>query len=434
MLVFVPRARAMTLRSYLIPQAFPEARIPPIRTVEDVTVPSTATHRFSPPLHLPDRIPVQISLDFELPCKIHRLLLELLSDDKYRQVTEAPASNRLVRNYGVLQDFCEGHRFHVSGHQHDKEPSVTELAVHLADPVRAAYRDLTGEAAVSDSQVRTNDGAVKSDRTYSVNEKVAILWEDKALLVFRKHMGDLLNRLQHGDSYFRNVGQQSWEGVEAILAKVRLVQKSSDVGINMRFGKIAYHALDQDEADRPSWSIIFGGDSYMILFLAYTADANDKQRIAIFCSGILSIYHEDDNPDVAATRKLPVCSAIVYMLLSTHDAAEKTTLQKKLGVRVQHPPPLPDGFGRRDDGSKYSRRLQLVRFSPVAFSEVTECCVSKNHWLECKVLVPLFKYSPSSGPMCAGIMTLIFRIFFSIGYGGPAVRQLSTSRATPDSW
>jgi hypothetical protein len=70
----------------------------------------------------------------------------------------------------------------------------------------------------------TPDGAVKSDHTYSVNEKVAILWEDKALPVFRRHMGDLLNALQHGDSYFRNVGQQSWEGVEAILAKVRLVQ------------------------------------------------------------------------------------------------------------------------------------------------------------------------------------------------------------------
>lgn len=171
----------------------------------------------------------------------------------------------------------------------------------------------------------------------------------------------------------------------------------------------------------------------MILFLVYIADANDKQRIAIFCSGILSIHHEDENPDVAATRKLPLCSAIVFMLLSTHDAAAKTTLQEKLGVGLQHPPPaLPDGLGKRNDGSKYSRRLQPVRFSPVAFSDVTECCVSKNHWLECKVLVPLFKYSPSSGPMCAGIMTLIFRIFFSIGYGGPAVQELSTSQLRPD--
>jgi hypothetical protein len=88
------------------------------------------------------------------------------------------------------------------------------------------------------------------------------------------------------------VGQQSWEGVEAILAKVRCVQ-SRLISELIRFGKIAYHAMNQEEADRPSWSIIFGGDSYMILFLAYTADANDKQRIAIFCSGILSIYHED---------------------------------------------------------------------------------------------------------------------------------------------
>jgi hypothetical protein len=102
--------------------------------------------------------------------------------------------------------------------------------------------------------------------------------------------------------------------------------------------------MDQDEADRPSWSIIFGGDSCIILFLAYTADANDKQRIAIFCSGILLIYHKDDGSDVDATKKLPVCSAIVYTLLSAHDAAAKTTVQEKLGIRIQHAPlALPDG-------------------------------------------------------------------------------------------
>lgn len=180
-----------------------------ISSVEDNTVPSTASHS-----------PFQILLDSKLPCKIHSLLSELLSSDKYKGVANATAGDRLVRNYGTLQDFCESHRFHVSGHQHDKEPSVTELATNLANPVRAAYRDLTGEVAISDSQVRTTDGAVKSDRTYSVNEKVAILWEDKALPVFRKHMEDLLDSLQNGNSYFRNVGQQSWEGVEAILAKV----------------------------------------------------------------------------------------------------------------------------------------------------------------------------------------------------------------------
>ena len=135
--------------------------------------------------------------------------------------------------------------------------------------------------------------------------------------------------------------------------------------------------MNQDEADRPSWSIIFGGDSYMILFLVYTADANDKQRIAIFCSGILSIYHKDDGSDVDANRKLPVCSAILYMLLSTHDAAAKTTLQEKLGDRIHHPPlALPDGLGRRNDGSKYSRRLQPVCYSPMALSDsdVTDWC------------------------------------------------------------
>ena len=93
-------------RSYLIPQAFLESRIPLIYTVDDNTVHSTATHSFAPPLHLPDRVPFQISLDSELPCKIHALS-ELLSSDKYDQVANAPATNRLVRNYGILQDFCD---------------------------------------------------------------------------------------------------------------------------------------------------------------------------------------------------------------------------------------------------------------------------------------------------------------------------------------
>lgn len=117
----------------------------------------------------------------------------------------------------------------------------------------------------------------------------------------------------------------------------------------------------------------------MILFLTYTADANDKQRIAIFCPSILSIYHNDDDPDVDVTRKLPVCSAIVFMLLSTHDAATKTTLQEKLGVRIQHPPPpLPDGLGRWDDGRKYSTRLQLVCYSLTALFNVTDGALART--------------------------------------------------------
>ena len=130
--------------------------------------------------------------------------------------------------------------------------------------------------------------------------------------------------------------------------------------------------MNQEEADRPCWSIIFGGDSYMILFLAYIADANNKQRIAISCSGILSTYH-DDGPSVDSARKLPVCSAVLYMLLCTHDAAAKASLKEKLGVRIQNPPPaLPDGLGRRDDGSKYSRRLQPVCFSLTTQTNVTD--------------------------------------------------------------
>ena len=153
---------------------------------------------------------------------------------------------------------------------------------------------------------------------------------------------------------------------------------SSDFGIDTWFGKIAYHAMNQEKADRPCWSIIFGGDSYMILFLTYITDANDKQRIAIFCSGILSTYHDDNGPNVDAARKLPVCSAIVYMLLSTCNAAAKASLKEELHVRIQHPfPALPGGLGRLEDGRKYSKRIQPVCYSQTASSDATDSVLAR---------------------------------------------------------
>jgi hypothetical protein len=96
--------------------------------------------------------------------------------------------------------------------------------VHIVDPVSVAYEDLTGEIVLSDSQVRTHDAAVKTDQVYSIDDKMAILWEDKALPVFKKHMDRLLAMLQHeNNTLFKNVRQQSWEGIEAILAKVYLL-------------------------------------------------------------------------------------------------------------------------------------------------------------------------------------------------------------------
>jgi hypothetical protein len=128
--------------------------------------------------------------------------------------------------------------------------------------------------------------------------------------------------------------------------------------------------MDQEEAHRPSWSLIFGGVSYMILFLAYTTDANNKQRIAIFCSDILSTYH-DDSPDVHPTTKLPICSAIVYMLLSTHDPLVKASLKEKLGVGIEQTPPALHDLGKRGNPSNYSMRLQPVCRFFTASSDIT---------------------------------------------------------------
>jgi hypothetical protein len=146
--------------------------------------------------------------------------------------------------------------------------------------------------------------------------------------------------------------------------------------------KISYHAID---ADLPNWAIIFGGDLYMVLFLHHTKDSDDENRVAIVCSDILSIYHngpgiypfnrlsdenilslyqEDQASAATYTTELPLCSAVLYMLMTSLGDGDGLTnsksLEEKLKISIKKPVALGLGLGRRCAGGKTSTDTTLV--------------------------------------------------------------------------
>lgn len=215
---------ASTLLKYLLPpQNFEATKIPPVQIVTGIGAPATSTHGFHPAHYQPQRLPFNVTLLPHLPIMI-RSHLEVILEEEYLQSVNVSASLDVEADYNALQRFCRRHEINVSVRHHDKEPSVGDLAARFADPVRSIFENLTGKPAITKAQVRTVDNAVKVDRTYETDGKVAILWEDKAIPVFEHHLNDLITRLTAGENVFSEIlspknTKLSWQGAEGILAK-----------------------------------------------------------------------------------------------------------------------------------------------------------------------------------------------------------------------
>lgn len=119
--------------------------------------------------------------------------------------------------------------------------------------------------------------------------------------------------------------------------------------------QLAYQALDKHE-DRPKWAIVFGGDEYVIFHLAYVVDDSGTWRVALSCSPVLSIYHNDQSLD--PNERLPIISAIIFMLLTRQEPQAADTLMLKLGIDPPCvPQELPSG---RENTRMASTRIKKV--------------------------------------------------------------------------
>jgi len=96
--------------------------------------------------------------------------------------------------------------------------------------------------------------------------------------------------------------------------------------------KLAYHATEKtDLSSRPRWAVLFAGKSYLIFFLDYVMDNNDKWRLAMFCSSAM------DTSD----HEFPVTTAALYMTLTSSEHLGLEQLRDGLEVWAPAPPPSP---------------------------------------------------------------------------------------------
>lgn len=97
----------------------------------------------------------------------------------------------------------------------------------------------------------------------------------------------------------------------------------------------------------------------MVIFMAYVIDAAGVDRVAMYCSPTLSLYHDNKPIQEQNGRSytLPICSVIIYMLLTTPGMISQENLMEQLHIaRPEAPKEFPPGRVEAAGGTKLSSR------------------------------------------------------------------------------
>lgn len=173
---------------------------------------STSTGSFDPGAALDwNRIPYRV-----YHCDLRPMMLqhfqELLSDNP---AAKLPVSEKTKAAYLTMKSVFDQHEI-------SDEPSVSVATSHLHPIVQLAYEDLTGSKIKSRAKVSSELRAVITDYVLhddSDAEEVVLLWENKSPTVFDIKTENLQEALKRGPVTY-NLNQTTWEGWQAILAKV----------------------------------------------------------------------------------------------------------------------------------------------------------------------------------------------------------------------
>ena len=94
---------------------------------------------------------------------------------------------------------------------------------------------------------------------------------------------------------------------------------------------------------------------YIVFLLVYVRDDNEKLRPALFCSPVMDINRSD----------FPICTATLYMTLSSSQRVEQATLLEKLGIQTPaSPDALPPELQLPKSATTKARSLPNVGFQP----------------------------------------------------------------------
>lgn len=99
----------------------------------------------------------------------------------------------------------------------------------------------------------------------------------------------------------------------------------------------------------------------MIIFMAYVIDAAGMYKVAMYCAPVLSLYHDTDpiKDQHGRSCTLPICSAIICMLLTTPEKIEEEKLMEQLHIaRPELPKQFPQGRVEAAGGKRLSSRKE----------------------------------------------------------------------------
>lgn len=215
------RVAEPTMLDYLFPgeSNLVDAMIPQVHS-RWVPGSKTTTAGFAPRYLDRNRLPFLVQYCDHLPEVMKTHLLELLEfEEDYRRVANKPASRAVRAKYDSLIIECNNTHTNALA----READVRDLGGHVAGPVAAMYRELTGRILHAPPDVPTIDSRVRTDRVYRLDNEegnIVALWEDKKPKVGEYYTDAIPRLLRSGDITFDNDHHTKWDQEKAILGKV----------------------------------------------------------------------------------------------------------------------------------------------------------------------------------------------------------------------
>jgi hypothetical protein len=186
---------------------------------------TTMTSSFSLPAWDPKRLPPSAHLFEDLPCRIQEHLGVIIDQHFSDQASRTSFTNRRGRSVTPdkvvedLRDRCAISTFNLS-----YEAGTRAITEHLSYLVIVLYEVLTGNWLDIQSQQRTIDSSVITDRVFRFDDGIKILWGDKSSRAFDRFIGELMEQMRGGSPVELCVEPvaTTYHGYKAILGKVRV--------------------------------------------------------------------------------------------------------------------------------------------------------------------------------------------------------------------
>jgi hypothetical protein len=181
---------------------------------------STGTESFAP-RHLDrKRLPFHVSIMEDLHANMRSHMFQILHDGsaRFQKLKEAPSEESLA-NFRSLKALIARYS---AEYPLSSEADVKMISWHIVLLACSICEALEDKKLRNTNEVTTPDKMVRTDQiVYLEPTSPIILWEDKSVSVGNYYLPKILERLRKGPVGFDEDKSRKWDGMDAMLLKVR---------------------------------------------------------------------------------------------------------------------------------------------------------------------------------------------------------------------